>query len=284
VLVRRESRYIVWNERVKEGTCQFWHSNCPAIQYQYPLPAKTSYTALMRFILVDTADARGCVALCQDAVPIAVEAHPADQDHSSWLLPAVRRLLDSSRLSLSELDGYAVCSGPGSFTGLRVGLTTVKAWAEIYAKPIVAVSRLAAFAQSKPSSRCANAEYVAAYLDAHRSQVFAALYRNTGAVLNDESVIALEAFVEMVQAVCGSTAVRWKTPDLQLLQKIWPRRQAHGDLVEPIEPPFSSPLAALAHTKFLQRDFTDSLALDANYVRRSDAEILWKGNPSAARI
>ena len=240
----------------------------------------------MRFILVDTADTRGCVAFCHDAIPTAVEAHPDDQDYSTWLLPAVRRVLDSSGVTLSELDSYAVCYGPGSFTGLRVGLTTVKAWAEIYPKPVVAVSRLAAFAQSKPSSLGANAEYVAAYLDAHRSQVFAALYRDTGAVLNDESVIALDAFLEMVRAACGSDAVLWKTPDPQLLcpEKIWPTRQAQGDRVEPIEPPFASQLAALAHTKFLRREFTDSLALDANYVRRSDAEIFWKGNPSAARI
>jgi tRNA threonylcarbamoyladenosine biosynthesis protein TsaB len=240
----------------------------------------------MRFILVDTADARGCVALCHDAVPTAVDPHPADQDYSTWLLPAVRRLLDRGGLSLSELDGYAVCSGPGSFTGLRVGLTTVKAWAEIYPKPIVAVSRLSAFAQSKSSPLGANGEYVATYLDAHRSQVFAALYAATGAALNDESVIALAAFLEMVQAACGSTTVLWKTPDPQLLcsEKLWPTRQAHGDRVEPIDPPFAPQLAALAHTKFLWRDFTDSVVLDANYVRRSDAEIFWKGNPSAARI
>ena len=240
----------------------------------------------MRFILVDSADVRGCVALCHNAAPKAIEAHPADQDYSTWLLPAVRRLLDSSGLSLSELDGYAVCCGPGSFTGLRVGLTTVKAWAEIYPKPIVGVSRLAALAQTKTSSGYADAEFVAAYLDAHRSQVFAALYRGTGEILNGESVIALEDLLELVQAACGSTGVLWKTPDPQLLrfEKIWPTRQAQGDRVEPIEPPFASQLAALAHIKFLRREFTDSMALDANYVRRSDAEIFWKGNPSAARI
>lgn len=244
------------------------------------------YTSAMRFILVDSADARGCVALCHDAIPYAVEAHPADQEYSAWLLPAVRRLLGSCCLSISELDGYAVCSGPGSFTGLRVGLTTVKAWAEIYSKPIVAVSRLAAFALSSPPSAGLNAECVAAYLDAHRNQVFAALYRDTGEVIHDESVIALDAFLEKVQVECGSGPVLWKTPDPELLhtQASWPARQAQGDLVEPIEPPFASQLAALANAKFIRRDFTDSLALDANYVRRSDAEIYWKGNPSAARI
>ena len=240
----------------------------------------------MRFILVDTADARGCVALCQDAVSTVVEAHSPDLDYSTWLLPAVGRLLDCAGVSLAELDGYAVCSGPGSFTGLRVGLTTVKAWAQIHPKPIVAVSRLAAFAQFKPAFTGAKAECVAAYLDAHRNQVFAALYSVAGDILCPESVIAVESFLETVQASCGSRPVLWKTSDPQLLHAhaMWPARQAQGDLVEPVEPPFAEPLAALAHRKFLQRDITDSISLDANYVRRSDAEIFWKGNPSAAKI
>ena len=242
-------------------------------------PCTFPYTLRMRFLLVDTADARGCVALCQDATPTVVEAHPADQDYSTWLLPAVRRLLDRTGLSLSELDAYAVGSGPGSFTGLRVGLTTVKAWAEIYPKPIVAVSRLAAFATPMPPSAHTTAEHIAAYLDAHRNQVFAALYSVSGDVLRQESVIALEAFLEDVQTASGSRPVLWKTPDPHLLhtQANWPARQAQGDLVEPIEPPFASHLATLAHTKLQRREFTDSLALDANYVRRSDAEIFWKG-------
>lgn len=240
----------------------------------------------MRFILIDTADARGCVALCHDATPTAVEAHPSDHDYSTWLLPAVRRLLDGNGLSLSQLDGYAVCSGPGSFTGLRVGLTTVKAWAEIYSRPIVAVSRLVALAQSESSSAGAQAESIAAYLDAHRNQVFAALYSAAGDVLHQESVIPLDGFLDVIQSACVSRPVLWKTPDPQLLQSqaSWPIRQTRGDLVMPIKPPFATQLAALAHTRFLQGDVSDSMSLDANYVRRSDAEIFWKANPSAARI
>src|SRR5947209_3380396 len=100
----------------------------------------------MRFIVVDTADARGSVALVNGTELRSIEVHCTDEDYSSWLLPAVNRVLANSSLSLAELAGYAVCAGPGSFTGLRVGLTTVKAWAEIYGQPIAAVSRLRALA------------------------------------------------------------------------------------------------------------------------------------------
>src|SRR6266566_2430654 len=127
----------------------------------------------MRFIVVDTADARGSVAVFNDAELLSMEAHSSDEDYSSWLLPAVKRAFSSCSLSLSQLDGYAVCAGPGSFTGLRVGLTTVKAWAEIYTKPIAAVSRLKCLAVSTSQREEA---FVSACIDARREQVFAALY------------------------------------------------------------------------------------------------------------
>src|SRR5258707_13917283 len=69
----------------------------------------------MRFIVVDTADARGSVAVFENGRSIRVESHSTDEDYSSWLLPAVHRVLVASGLTLSQLDGYAGCAGPGSF-------------------------------------------------------------------------------------------------------------------------------------------------------------------------
>lgn len=237
----------------------------------------------MHFLLLDTADARGCVAVFRDAQLLAGLPHTAEEDFSSWLLPAVDRALEQDRLSLADLDGYAVCSGPGSFTGLRVGLTTVKAWAEIYRKPIVAVSRLEALA--KPAGRDAQPPFTAIFLDARRKQVFAALYGKTASPIEPETVIGLEAFLSRIETSCGTSAILWKTPDSNLLQALpqWPDRQAKGDVLEQVEPPFAAQLGALAHQKFLQGQTTDALALDANYVRRSDAELFWKDHPSAVK-
>src|SRR6478672_2536348 len=131
----------------------------------------------MRFIMLDTADARGSVSVFQDQDEICAETHTGDLDYSSWLLPAVHRALSTSSLSLSQLHGYAVCAGPGSFTGLRVGLTTVKAWAEAYRRPIASVSRLEALTLAQPEVQ---EQFVAAFLDARRDQVFAALYERSG--------------------------------------------------------------------------------------------------------
>src|SRR5262245_51145324 len=207
----------------------------------------------MRFLLLDTADARGCVALFCDTNLLCINRHSAEEDFSSWLLPAVHLALTRQALSLADLDGYAVCSGPGSFTGLRVGLTTVKAWAEIYQKPIAAVSRLEALAVDENVSRGSKPRFTAVFTDARRAQVFAALYGDSGAPIEPEAVIALEIFLSKIESACGTAHVLWKSPDPHLLESLpaWPARKANGDIVEPIEPPFAAQLGALARQKFL---------------------------------
>jgi len=239
----------------------------------------------MHFLLLDSADARGSIAIFQDAKLLHVDPHPAGQDFSSWLLPSVERLLADSRLSLWNLDGYAVCSGPGSFTGLRVGLTTVKAWAEIYRKPIAAVSRMEALAAASSELVIPRQPFTAVFIDARRNQIFAALYDESGVATESEAVIGIESFLCKAETICGKGAILWKTPDSHLLEAMaaWPARQAKGDALERIEPPFAAQLGSLAYQKFLSGKTTDSISLDANYVRRSDAELFWKDHVSAVK-
>ena len=239
----------------------------------------------MRFIVVDTADARGSVSLFDKTELVCLEAHSSDEDYSSWLLRAVNRVLASSSLSLAELNGYAVCAGPGSFTGLRVGLTTVKAWAEIHDKPIAAVSRLEALAVADSQ---AQEPFIATYIDARREQVFAALYIRGGdrlERLGEESVTSLPDFIAEIKEKADGKPVRWVTPDPRMLESLpaWPSLAASGHIIELAAPPFARRLGFLAYRKFRSRDTTDALSLDANYVRRSDAEAFWKGNKSALK-
>jgi len=239
----------------------------------------------MRFLQLDTADSRGSVALCQDSQVLAVESHISDDDYSSWLLPAVGRILAAASLTLEEVDGYAVCSGPGSFTGLRVGLTTVKAWSEIYTKPIAALSRLEAFTLSEPPSA---EPFLTSCIDARRSQCFAALYTRAGhsfKLVGDESVTSVPEFMARVKESTTGKAVRWRTPDPAMFASApdWPAFQSSGHRLETVNPPFAGVLARLAFQKFRTGDTRDALSLDANYVRRSDAELFWKGNKSAYR-
>ena len=81
----------------------------------------------MIVLAIDTCEARGSVAVLNGDMMLHVVAHASAEEYSSWLLPAVALALQSAKSTLDEVDVFAVASGPGSFTGVRIGLTTVKA-------------------------------------------------------------------------------------------------------------------------------------------------------------
>jgi tRNA threonylcarbamoyladenosine biosynthesis protein TsaB len=227
---------------------------------------------------VDTCDSRGSVALLRDSELLAVERHLNSEDYSSWLIPACSRVLGSRGLSLADAYGYAVASGPGSFTGLRVGLTTVKAWSEVFRKPVAAVSRLEAIASQTSSLE----PLVAAFVDAQRGQLFGALYkRKAGALhrIQDEMVLPPADFVAWVQDHVATGRVAWASLDPEIVTTVepWKRRIKEGDSVHLVSPVLAPVIARMGMAQFQAGQVTDALHLDANYLRRSDAEIFWKG-------
>lgn len=234
---------------------------------------------------IDTCEARGSVAVRSGGALAALQRHETPEDFSSWLLPAVDSCLKEAGLSLSKLDLLGVATGPGSFTGLRVGLTAVKAWAELFGKPAVGVSRLEVMARSvgeKPG-------YVAASFDAQRGQIFGGLYRfdqkMRWSLIEQEMVIAADEFVRWVGERTNGETVRWITLDPELLAEVpsWKERAARGETLVRSAEELASGVAELAEELAEKGEFTDALRLDANYVRRSDAEIFWKDPGSHAR-
>jgi tRNA threonylcarbamoyladenosine biosynthesis protein TsaB len=229
-------------------------------------------------LALDTCDAGGSVALLRDESFLHAAPHTAEEEYSSWLLPAVASVLRPGGLTLQDIDLYAVATGPGSFTGVRVGLTTVKAWSEVYGRPIAAVSRLEAVAAQGAGS----APYVAAFIDARRNQIFAALYRRHAALLervDEEMVIAPHRFLEWCDANSRSEKIDWVSTDPSTVTQMqqWSSRLAMHETVQDISPFLAPCIGQIGYRLAHQGRLTDALSLDANYVRRSDAEILWKG-------
>jgi len=230
-------------------------------------------------LALDTCDVRGSVAILRDESLLQIAPHTTNEDYSSWLLPSVTAVLTSAGLTLRDIDLYAVAAGPGSFTGVRVGLTTVKAWSEVYGRRIASVSRLEAIAAGSAGSF----PYVAAFIDARRNQIFAALYRRRAAALlarvDDEMVIAPDKFLDWCAAKAASEKLDWVSTDPNCLTQTqqWPSRLALNETVQEISPVLASRIGQIGYRLALQNQHTDSLALDANYIRRSDAEMLWKG-------
>jgi tRNA threonylcarbamoyladenosine biosynthesis protein TsaB len=232
---------------------------------------------IVLILALDTCDARGGVALLRDEVVLQVEQHNTTEDYSAWLLPAVTRALTSESVTLRDIELFAVAAGPGSFTGVRVGLTTVKAWSEVYGRPIAAVSRLEALA----SEGVGSSPYLAAFIDARRNQVFAALYRRQAAALlriDEEMVILPDKFLEWCEAQAGSDTIDWVSTDPDCLTQTpqWSARRA-PEAVQKVSAFLAPRIGHIGYRLARQNQLTHALSLDANYVRRSDAELFWKG-------
>lgn len=209
---------------------------------------------------------------------MGVAAHDTAEDYSSWLLPAIDDLLKSAGLPMSDVEGYAVAAGPGSFTGLRVGLTTVKGWAEVYGKPIAAVSRLEAMGLQAGGKT----PFMAVFTDARRGQVFGAVYRREDRGLTrvgEEMVIAPGKFVEAAAEMAGGDKISWVSIDAVhvLSEAAWKEREKKGEKVEQVSATLAPMIGRIGTRLLREGKATDAMGLDANYVRRSDAELFWTG-------
>lgn len=233
----------------------------------------------MILLALDTSDSRGSVALLRDEQILQSIAHDTEEDYSSWVLPAVERLLAPNQLKMRDVGVYAASAGPGSFTGLRVGLASVKAWSEVYGGRIAAVSRLEAIASLAEGP----AELVAAFVDAHREQVFGGLFRRDGAQLRgvgEEMVIAPAEFLKWVDERSGFAAVDWISMDPEKLSALseWRVRAEAGERIQQSASVLAPAIGRIGLRRAQDGGLIDALALDAQYVRRCDAEIFWKGH------
>lgn len=222
------------------------------------------------------------MAVLRDGELLQAVAHESAEDYSVWLLPAVSQVLAASIVGMAAVDAYAVASGPGSFTGVRVGLTTVKAWSEVYGKSIAAVSRMEAVA----SQATGGAPIVAAFADAQRGQVFGAVFRRNGAALErlcDEMVIAPGKFVESAVEMAKGGSIAWVSKDAGCVlgEEAWKVREKRGEKVESVSSVLAPVIGRIGGAELVAGGKTDALTLDANYVRRSDAEIFWKGGAAS---
>jgi tRNA threonylcarbamoyladenosine biosynthesis protein TsaB len=221
----------------------------------------------MLILSIDTSGKNGGVALARgDAERFELVATSLVEGgtFSAQLIPQIARLLSENNLKKSDIDAFAATTGPGSFTGLRIGLTAVKGLAEILHKPIAAVSVLEACVL-KSGIKYDDARAFAA-LDAQRNEVYLGEYMlNKGrATCIDELLVTREEFVKRVQ---GNVAV---TPDEELA------KAARSADVLRIERPNSADVARIGLQKIARGETISVEELDANYIRRSDAEIFSK--------
>jgi tRNA threonylcarbamoyladenosine biosynthesis protein TsaB len=215
---------------------------------------------------IDTSGKSGGITLAegdQAGFRILESAPIAGGTFSAQLIPVAASVLQKHGFAPRDLGGFVAVSGPGSFTGLRVGLSAIKGLAEVLKKPIATVSLLEALSVSyEPRER------VAAVLDAGRGEAYFGIYE----VLDGrgrriaESVLTHSEFIDAMKKESAALLVSSDPSIVQLatLSGI----EAHA-----VKRPGSEEVAPLGHQKLLSGETIGVEELDANYIRRSDAEI-----------
>lgn len=140
----------------------------------------------MLVLALDTTTIRGSIAIARDGVVIDAFAGDASVTHGERLPADITRVLTQQGLRLADIDLFAVAAGPGSFTGLRVGIATMQGLALANGKHIVGVSALDALHHASLTSRVSERCEVAVWMDAQRGEVFSARYVD-GAVIDGPS-------------------------------------------------------------------------------------------------
>ena len=222
----------------------------------------------MLLLAADTSGKQGSIALAradEHGFRVVEVVALAGGTFSAQLVPQIAELLARHGVSKQQLDGFVVASGPGSFTGLRVGLAAIKGLAEILHKPIAAVSLLEVLALAAEIEGT-----VLAALDAGRGEAYTGEYAVAAgnAQIERESLLNEEEFVALARGRRATVV----TPDPLILG--WGKR--HELETTEVEYPRSDALARVGWKRLLAGETVDPDQLDANYIRRSDAEIFAK--------
>jgi len=223
----------------------------------------------MLLLATDTSGKHGSIALAKcgageecDALEVVALAGGT---FSAQLIPQIVALLEKHAFTKLDIGGFAVVSGPGSFTGLRVGLAAIKALAEVLEKPIAAVSLLEAVAESSQSQG-----RILAVLDAGRNEVYVGEFE----IGRCESRLISEALMQRQQCFESAGESTIVTPDQNLAEAV----RAADLRLEQVAFPRTDAVARIGWRRIQAGRAVSPDELEANYIRRSDAEIFARSN------
>jgi tRNA threonylcarbamoyladenosine biosynthesis protein TsaB len=217
---------------------------------------------LPTLLAIDTTHECGSIAIARGDEILEELAVRAPDGFAHVIYEHLARLLERHGKRPGDIDCFASASGPGSFTGVRVGLACVKGLAEACGKPAAAVSNLQALAAF------GSAPLRAAVLDARRGEVYGGVYNSAGVAVAPETVAKFSAWLETLPADVEFVAQDFR-PELA-------GTRFGGASVIAAPHALAGAIARIACARLLRGEASDPAALDANYVRRSDAELFWK--------
>lgn len=210
---------------------------------------------------VDTTREFGSLALLRGGSLVEEMLLHSPEGFAHVLYGHLERLLARHLVKIGDVDCFAAASGPGSFTGVRVGLACVKGLAEATGRPMVAVGNLRAIASF------GTLPLRAALLDARRGEIYGAVYDASGSAVLPETVAKLPSWL----AALPPGEIEFLTTDPEPF-----RAALAGRILTPAPRAMAAAIGRIALDEYRRGRASDPAAVDADYVRRSDAELLWK--------
>jgi tRNA threonylcarbamoyladenosine biosynthesis protein TsaB len=223
----------------------------------------------MKILAVDTATKICSVAMIDDGSLLVELTTGRNETHSKHLLEIIITVIAMSGLEVSDVDGFAVTIGPGSFTGLRIGISTIKGLAFAGDKPVVGISSLDALAW-----QCAHSAYlICSILDARKAEVYFCRYRFKNGELKKEGI---EQVATPPEAVLGiREPCIFVGNGAQMYQEIISAELGEFAYFAPLGQHTirASSVAYLSMNRFSKNDTDDVASLVPFYIRKSDAEL-----------
>jgi tRNA threonylcarbamoyladenosine biosynthesis protein TsaB len=223
----------------------------------------------MKILALDTATNSCSVAATDDMALSAELTIQKNQTHSKHLMELIHSVLEIAGFGVSDLDGLAVTIGPGSFTGLRIGISTIKGLAHALDKPVVGISTLKTLAW-----QCGQTSYlIYPLLDARKDEVYGATYRfNADQLIQKTSARAMipEAVVEDIKSPCVFIGTGARLYRQSIIAAAGSLAHFVPDGQNVIR---ASSVAFLSMPRFEANDTDGVAGLVPNYIRKSDAEL-----------
>jgi len=223
----------------------------------------------MKILAVDTATKSCSVAIIDEGLLLIEMTTVTNQTHSKHLMGIIKTCIEASGLTLSNIDGFAVTTGPGSFTGLRIGISAVKGFAFAQQKPIIGISSLEALAW-----QCSQSTYVICpVLDARKKEVYYCRYRFDRGELRklcSENIGSPAEAVYGIKEPCilvGNGAHIYQDTILNELGDLANFAALSQHVIR------ASSVASLSLVRFSEGKTDDVAMLVPHYIRKSDAEM-----------
>lgn len=217
-------------------------------------------------LAVDTSHEFGSLALLDGRDVLEEVLLKAPDGFGQILFGRLAELLARHGCQTKDLDCFAAASGPGSFTGVRIGLASIKGLAEATGKPAVAVSNLAAMATFGSAARRA------VVLDARRGEVYGAVYDARGAAVVPETVMPFTAWLDTLP----EGEIEFVSTDFSPFAPALEGTRFASATVTTAPRALAAAVGRVACECWRAGQAGDPAGIDANYVRRSDAELFWK--------